>query len=97
MMFDIPEMIKSLAEACKSLFDFFKTKKEKQAESEIITDKNTLKKATNLAEEIITNTEMLFAWVSDLCWDIMDFRQRRQFVKFVKRHKKLKKQFEKNN
>lgn len=96
-MYDIAGAIKAFGDMFKSLFDYLTKKTDKQAETEVISDKKTLKKASNIAEEIIQNTEMLFAWVSDLCWDIMDFRQRRQFVKFVKRHKKLKKQFEKNN
>ena len=96
-MYDISSAIKAFNDMLKSLFDLLKTNKENQTDTDIITDKKSLKKATNIAEEIIQNTESLIAWVSDLCWDIMDFRQRRQFVRFVKRHKKLKKFFEKVN
>jgi len=81
----------------KSLFDYLLKTKEEQSETEVLKDKKTLKKASNVAEEIIANTDGFFVWVANLCWDIMSFRQRRQFTHFLRKHKKLKKKFEKNN
>lgn len=97
MVVYISAMIKSLAEAFRSFCDLFKTRTELQSESEVLKDKKTLKKASNTAEEIIANTDGFFVWVANLCWDIMDFRQRRQFTHFLRKHKKLKKKFEKVN
>ena len=96
-MYDIVSAIKAFGDMFKSLFDLLKTNREKQTDTEVLQDKRDLKKATNLAEEIIQNTDNFFVWVARLCYDIMDFRQRRQFARFLKRHKKLKKQFEKVN
>ena len=96
-MYDISSAIKAFEDMLKSLFDLLKTNKEKQTDTAVLREKKDLKKATNLAEEIILNTDNFFVWVARLCYDIMDFRQRRQFVHFLKRHKKLKKYFEKVN
>ncbi|MCR5261957.1 MAG: hypothetical protein K6C94_08995 [Candidatus Gastranaerophilales bacterium] len=96
-MYGITSALKAFNDMLKSLFDYLSKSKDKQTETDVLSDKKTLKKASNAAEEIISNTEGFFAWVSDLCWDIMDFRQKRQFMHFVRRHKKLKKKFEKNN
>lgn len=97
MIFYISEIIKSISEAFESIFDYLKKNKDKQVETEILHDKKTLKKASNISEEIIQNTDNFFVWVANLCWDIMSFRQRRQFTHFLRKHKKLKKQFERNN
>lgn len=97
MMIYISAAIKSLAEAFKSLCELLTKNREKQIETEVLSDKKFLKKASNTAEEIIENTDGFFAWVANLCWDIMSFRQRRQFTHFLRKHKKLKKKFEKNN
>ena len=58
--------IKSIGDFFKSIFDFAKTSKEHQSETEIIKDKKDYKEATNIAEKIIDiaqkyKTEMTFA------------------------------------
>ena len=50
-MFDIANAIKSVGEAFTSLFNYFKTAKEEQCETQIVRDKKRLKKATNIAQE----------------------------------------------
>ena len=50
-MLDIPDAIKSVGEAFTSLFNYFKTAKEEQCQTQLVKDKKRLKKATNIAEE----------------------------------------------
>lgn len=50
-MFDFSYAIKSVGEAFTSLFNYFKTAKEEQCETQIVKDKKRLKKATNIAQE----------------------------------------------
>lgn len=50
-MFDFSAAIKSVGETFTSLFNWLKTNKEEQCETQIIKDKNRLKKATNIAEK----------------------------------------------
>lgn len=50
-MLDISGAIKSVGEAFSSLFNYFKTVKEEQCETQIVKDKKRLKKATNIAQE----------------------------------------------
>ncbi len=45
--------IKAIGDAIKGVFDFAVKSKEKQSETEIIREKNKLKKATDIAEKII--------------------------------------------
>ena len=51
-MFDISDAIKSVGEAFTSLFNYFKTSKECQSETEIIKDKHKAEEANNIAEKI---------------------------------------------
>ena len=58
--------IKSIGDFFKSIFDFAKTYKEHQSETEIIRDKRDYKEATDIAEKIINiaqkyKQEMTFA------------------------------------
>lgn len=50
-MLDIPDAIKSVGEAFTSFFNYFKTAKEEQCQTQLVKDKKRLKKATNIAEE----------------------------------------------
>lgn len=50
-MYDFLGAIKSVGEAFTSLFNYFKTAKEEQCETQIVKDKKRLKEATNIAEE----------------------------------------------
>lgn len=52
MAVDITEAIKAVGEALTSLFNWLKSNKEGQCETQIVKDKNRLKKATNIAEDI---------------------------------------------
>ena len=45
-------LIKSLSEAFTSLFNYFKTAKECQSETELIKDKHKAEEANNIAEKI---------------------------------------------
>lgn len=49
--------IKSIGDFFKSIFDFAKTSKEHQSETEIIKDKRDYKEATDIAEKIIAITQ----------------------------------------
>ena len=51
-MFDISDAIKSVGEAFTSLFNYFKTSKECQSETEIIKDKHKAEEANNIAEDV---------------------------------------------
>lgn len=95
MFTSVADMVKALAEMGKGLVSFLETNKEKQVETVVIKDRENLKRATNITEEIINNSDGFFSWTARLCWDIMDKTQRRQFIKFFKTHKKLKKRFNK--
>lgn len=50
-MYDFSDAIKSVGEAFTSLFNYFKTAKEEQCETQIVKDKKRLKKATNIAQK----------------------------------------------
>lgn len=45
--------IEAIGNAIKSIFDYFKTFKNKQAETAILKDRKNLQKAVDIAEEII--------------------------------------------
>ena len=51
-MFDISDTIKSVGEAFTSLFNYFKTAKSLQSETEVIKDKHKAEEANNIAEDI---------------------------------------------
>lgn len=51
-MFDFSDAIKSVGGAFTSLFNWLKTNKEEQCETQIVKDKKRLKSATNVAEEV---------------------------------------------
>ena len=51
-MFDISDTIKSVGEAFTSLFNYFKTAKSVQSETEVIKDKHKAEEANNIAEDI---------------------------------------------
>lgn len=59
MLFDFSDAIKSVGEAFTSLFNYFKTAKEEQCQTQIVKDKKRLKQATNLAQEIFRITDEL--------------------------------------
>lgn len=56
-MLDIADAIKSVGEAFTSLFNYFRTAKEEQCQTQIVKDKKRLKKATNIAQEIFRLTD----------------------------------------
>lgn len=56
-MFDFSDAVQSVGEAFTSLFNYFKTAKEKQCETQIIRDKKRLKAATNIAQQIFQITD----------------------------------------
>ena len=51
-MFDISDAIKSVGEAFTSLFNYFKTAKSVQSETEVIKDKHRAEEANNIAEDV---------------------------------------------
>lgn len=53
MPFDVPKAIEALGKATDSGFSFAKTVKEKQSETAILKDRDSLQKAVNIAEKII--------------------------------------------
>ena len=54
---DIADAIKSVGEAFTSLFNWLRTNKEEQSETQLIKDKKRLKEAANIAEEIFDITD----------------------------------------
>lgn len=53
----LDDAIQSVSEAFTSLFNWLRTNKEEQSETQIIKDKKRLKDATNIAEEIFVITD----------------------------------------
>lgn len=54
---DVTDAVKSVSEAFTSLFNWLRTNKEEQSQTQLIKDKKRLKDATNLAEEIFAITD----------------------------------------
>lgn len=54
---DIADAVKSVGEAFTSLFNWLRTNKEEQSETQLIKDKKRLKEAANIAEEIFDITD----------------------------------------
>ena len=82
MSFDITEAIKSVGEAFKSLFDYCKSSKENQSQTQIVKDKKRLKKATNIAQEIF--------WITD--------EYKHSFSdEALKKYEELRKEFDKKD
>lgn len=53
----LDDAIQSVGEAFTSLFNWLRTNKEEQSETQLIKDKKRLKDATNIAEEIFVITD----------------------------------------
>lgn len=53
----LDDAIQSVSEAFTSLFNWLRTNKEEQSETQLIKDKKRLKDATNVAEEIFVITD----------------------------------------
>lgn len=81
-MFDISDAIKAVGEAFTSLFNYFKTAKEEQCETQIVKDKKRLKSATNVAEEVFR---------------LIDDNKHYLPYNVVKKYKKLRKEFDKKD
>lgn len=102
MFIYISAMIKSIAEAFKSLCDYLTKNKEKQVETDILKDKNRLKNASDITEQIFWLTREYFAadsqftmWVARSVYDCLDNKEKRLFKRFYKQKGKIKKQIEK--
>ena len=78
-MFDISDAIKSVGGAFTSLFNYFKTAKEEQCETQIVKDKKRLKSATNVAEE---------------AFRLIDDNKHYQPDNVVNKYEKLRKEFD---
>lgn len=72
-------IIEVIGEAFTSLFNYFKTAKEEQCETQIVKDKKRLKKATNIAQEA-------FRLIDDNKYYLPD--------DVVKKYEKLRKEFD---
>ena len=53
----LDDAIQSVSEAFTSLFNWLRTNKEEQSETQLIKDKKRLKDATNIAEQIFVITD----------------------------------------
>lgn len=53
----LDDAIQSVSEAFTSLFNWLRTNKEEQSETQLIKDKKRLKDATNIAEQIFEITD----------------------------------------
>ena len=89
--------IKSLIDFLSKFVDYQTTKNENQTTTEIVKEKQALKKASDITERLIENSEGFFRFSARLYYDLLDCRQKRQFKHFYKTHLKLKKQFQKVN
>lgn len=78
-MFDFADAIRAVGEAFTSLFNYCRTNKEHQAETQIVKDKRRLKKATNIAQELFT--------ITDLYTNTFSTKDKRQY-------KKLRREFD---
>lgn len=77
-MFDFSSAIQSVGEAFTSLFNYCTKTKEVQSETQIVKDKNRLKKATNIAQEIFRITDIYKSCF--MAKDLKEYgRLRRQF------------------
>lgn len=65
MPLDITEAVKAIGEAFKSLFDFAKTAKTRQSETQIIKELKKLEKAVNAAEKMFNIFFQYFEKLSD--------------------------------
>lgn len=68
-MFDISDAIKSVGEAFTSLFNYFKTAKSVQSETEVIKDKHKAEEANNIAEDIFLLVDKCRNGFTDDDWD----------------------------
>lgn len=75
-MFDFADAIKSVGEAFTSLFNWFKTNKEQQCETQIVKDKKRLKKATNVGQALFR--------ITDCYQDTFNEKDRKQYGKLRK-------------
>lgn len=98
----LSETLKAIAEACKSLCDYLNKRKEKQIETTVLKDKESLKKASNVTEEIVYNVKEYLAtdsqftmWVAELFFETASKEQKKYFKKYYKMKLKIKKKLEK--
>lgn len=78
-MFDIPKAVESVSDAIKRVFDFASTAKEHQAETYIIKENKKLKKASDIAEDIIS-----------LVYRYLDYFSEKDREKFINLHDNFK-------
>lgn len=111
MIFYISETIKSITGAFKALFDYLTKKTDKQIETTVIKDKEKLKRAADITEEVFWNIREYMAtdsqftmWVARLFFETANEEEKRFFRRFYKsklrlkkKIEKLQKEFEKNN
>ena len=93
----ISACIKSLIDFLSKFVDYKSTQTEHQTTTEIVREKKSLKKASDITERLIENSECFFRFSARIYYDELNFRQKRQFKHFYKTHLKLKKQFLKVN
>lgn len=65
MPFDVTKAVEAVSNAFKEMFNFASTAKEHQSETQIIKDKQRLKEATNIAEQIFKITDYYQVYFSD--------------------------------
>ena len=101
-MIYISAIIKSISEAFKSLFDYLTKKTDKQIETTIIKDKDKLKKAADVTEEMfwlireyLATDSQFTMWVARLFFESASKDEKRFFKRFYKSKIQLKKKIEK--
>lgn len=102
MIISVIEVFKAFADCGKSLFDKLKIDKEKQCETVVIKDRDKLKKATDLTEqmswlmrEYFASDSQFIIWIARLIYDELNKDEKRLFKRFYKQKSKLKQQIEK--
>ncbi len=98
----ISAVIKSLMDFLSKFFSYKTVKTEHQTTTEIIKEKNKLKEASDLTEEIFwLEREYMAAdsqftmWIAKMFYDELNTPEKRLFKKFYKIKLKLKKKIEK--
>lgn len=101
-MIGITSAIKAFNDMLKSLFDYLTKSKDKQTETEVLKDKQALKKASNITEEILSLIKEYFAndsqftmWIAKNFYDCLDNKEKRLFKRFYKQKLQIKKKIEK--
>lgn len=102
MFTSVIEVFKAFADSCKSLFDKLKTDKEHQCETVVIKDREKLKQASDITEQIfwlmreyLASDSQFTMWIARLVYYGLNKDEKRLFKRFYKQKIKIKNKIEK--